>query len=99
MAVFEDSRYLHTKQYTRLGWDVPLLGLRERFIFNPEECSIYEWVEGDTLDGVSVNFYGNPALRWAILDANPKYKTEFEIKPGDILVIPNYEEVVELVNV
>ena len=99
MAVYENSRYLHTRQSTRLGWDSPTLEIRQRFTFNQENCSLHEWCEGDTLDGVAYRYYGISALRWAILDANPKYKTEFHIKYGDIILIPNYEEVVSLVNV
>lgn len=99
MAVFENSRYLHTRQLTRLGWNSPTLEIRSRFNFNQENCSNHEWCEGDTLDGVAVRYYGISALRWAILDANPRYRTEFDIKNGDIILIPDYEEVVSLVNV
>lgn len=99
MAVYENSRYLHTRQSTRLGWDLPILEKRERFSFNREDCTLHEWCEGDTLDGVAYRYYGICALRWAILDANPKYRTEFDIKNGDSILIPNYEEVVNLVNV
>ena len=99
MAVYENSRYLHTRQYTRLRWDSPTLEIRQRFSFNQENCSNYEWCEGDTLDGIAYRYYGVCALRWAILDANPKYRTEFDIKNGDVILIPDYEEVVSLVNV
>ena len=99
MAVYENSRYLHTRQSTRLGWDTPTLEMRSRFTFNQEDCINHEWCEGDTLDGVSYRYYGISALRWAILDANPKYRTEFDIKNGDVILIPDYEEVVSLVNV
>lgn len=99
MAVFENSRYLHTRQSTRLGWEKPTLEFRQRFNFNQENCSNHEWCDGDTLDGVAYRYYGISALRWAILDANPKYRTEFDIKNGDVILIPDYEEVVSLVNV
>ena len=99
MAVYENSRYLHTRVANKLGWDVPTLRIRERFTFNQEDCTSHEWCEGDTLDGVSYRYYGISALRWAILDANPRYRTEFDIKNGDVILIPNYEEVVSLVNV
>ena len=99
MAVFENSRYLHTRMFNRIGWDIPTFEIRRRFTFNPENCENYEWREGDTLDGVAYNFYESSALRWAILDANPQYKTEFDIKNGDIILIPDYEEVVNIVNV
>lgn len=99
MAVFENSRYLQTQMITRSGWEVPTLDVRERFVFNEDLYQIYEWVEGDTLDGVAYRFYNNTALRWAILDANPQYKTEFDIQNGDRINIPDYEEVVNYVNV
>jgi phage tail protein X len=99
MAVYENSRYLHTRQSNRLGWDTPTLEIRQRFTFNQEDCTMHEWCEGDTLDGVAFRYYGICALRWAILDANPKYRTEFDIKNGEVILIPDYEEVVSLVNV
>lgn len=99
MAVYENSRYLHTRQSTRLGWEVPTLEMRQRFTFNQENYIAHEWCEGDTLDGVAFRYYGISALRWALLDANPKYRTEFDINNGDIIFIPDYEEVVSLVNV
>ena len=99
MAVYENSRYLHTRQSTRLGFDSPTLEIRERFTFNQENCTMHEWCEGDTLDGVAYKYYGISAFRWAILDANPKYRTEFDIKNGDSILIPDYDEVVNLVNV
>ena len=73
MAVYENSRYLHTRLFNRLGWDTPTLEMRKRFTFNQENYSTHEWCEGDTL--------------------------EFDIKNGDIILIPDYEEVVSLVNV
>lgn len=99
MAVFDNSRYLRTSRFNRLGWDTPTLDVRERFTFNEALCKTYTWIEGDTLDGVAYKFYNNTALRWAILDANPQYRTEFDIDPGDTLLIPDYEEVVSIVNV
>ena len=99
MAVFDNSRYLYTRPVTRLGWDEPTLEIRQRFTFNQEKCTTHEWCEGDTLDGLAYRYYGICALRWAILDANPKYRTEFHIKNGDSILIPSYEEVVTLVNV
>ena len=75
------------------------LALRRRHTYNEARGTYYEWKEGDTLDGVSFRQYGETALRWAILDANPRYRTEFDIQNGDNIFIPDYNEVVELVNV
>lgn len=99
MSVYSNSRYLNTTMFTRLGYSSPTLRIRERATFNEEKCTVHEWCEGDTLDGLSYRYYDNTALRWAILDANPQYRTEFEIENGDHILIPDYEEVVKLVNV
>lgn len=99
MAVYDNSRYLRTPILSRRGWGVPTLGVRQRFTFNEDLCATYTWIEGDTLDGIAFKNYGKTALRWAILDANPQFRSEFDIKPGDVLLIPAYEEVVSIVNV
>lgn len=99
MAMYDNSRYLHTRMINRLGMDDYTFQIRKRYTFNIDKGTYYEWRMGDTLDGVSYNHYGETALRWAILDANPKYRTEFDIKNGDLIFIPDYDEVVELVNV
>ena len=99
MAIYDDSRYVQTSMFTRLGFDTPTLRNRERVKFREEDCELYQWSRGETLDGVAYNFYGNTRLRWAILAANPQYRTEFDIKSGDYILIPNYEEVVDFLNV
>ena len=63
-----------------------------------QRCQIHEWTIGDTLDGISYKYYGNSAFRWAILDANPNYRTEFDIQYGDLISIPSYDEVLQKVN-
>lgn len=98
MAVYDNSRYLNTTMFCRKGHETPTFRVRERYSFNENTCLIHEWCEGDTLDGVSYRYYEESALRWAILDANPQYRTEFDIKNGDQILIPSYEEVVSLVN-
>lgn len=98
MAVYENSRYLKTTMFTRIGQDSPTFRMRERFHFDENNCTLHEWCEGDTLDGVAFRYYEETSLRWAILDANPQYRTEFDINNGDHILIPNYEEVVSLVN-
>ena len=97
--MFENSRYLRTPIYNITGEDVPILKIRSRFTFDIQNASIHEWVEGDTLDGLAYRYYGISALRWAILDANPTYRSEFDINYGDKIFIPDYEEVVSIINV
>ena len=99
MAVYENSRYLTSDMYYNSDKGTDLLSIRPRATFIEDNYTFYEWCEGDTLDGIAYKFYGESALRWAILDANPEYRSEFNIEVGDMIAIPDYEEVVELINV
>lgn len=91
--LFKNSRYLSTTPYSHN--DTVVLTLRKRYRFNPDNFSFYTVIQGDTLDGIAYRLYGKAALWWAILDANPKYQSELEIKIGDVLKIPYYEDVVK----
>lgn len=100
MAVYENSRYILTDQYTRLDRNsVELLGLRERHEFNMNDATNYQFSAGDTIDGIAYEVYGDAALRWVIMDANPQYRTEFDIKVGDYIALPDVEEVYNIMGV
>lgn len=99
MAIYENSRYTTTRIYARGEEETPTLKTRVRVSFNEGNCSIHTWCAGDTLDGLSTQYYENPDFRWAILDANPNYRTEFEIKVGDLIYIPAFEDIIEAIDV
>lgn len=94
MAVFRDSRYTKTSAYMRQGGNL-ILSIRERCNFNQSKATFYTVVQGDTLDGIAYVHYGNAQFGWAIMDANPKYQSEIEINPGDVIIIPSFDEVVK----
>lgn len=98
MAVFDNSRYIKSPLYMRGDSETPTLKIRERFTFNTDNAVIHTWKSSDTLDGVAYKYYEIADLRWAILDANPQYRTEFDIKAGDNLYIPAFEEVVDIID-
>ena len=95
MAVFQGSRYVKTPAYRRNGESL-ILSIRERTRFRESDCRYYTVVQGDTLDGISYKMYSNSQLGWAILDANPLYMSEMDIKSGDIILIPPFEEVAKV---
>ncbi len=97
--IFDNSRYIRTAPVIREGSKTQSLRIRPRFSFNEDNATSYLWNVNDTLDGLATRFYYEPNLRWVILDANPQYRSEFDIKPGDVLLIPDYEEVVGIVDV
>lgn len=99
MAIFEDSRYIECDVYSRGNEEVPTLTLRNRHKFNLDNAITHVWKSSDTLDGLAYKYYEIADLRWAILDANPQYRTEFDILAGDVIYIPDFEEVVDIVDV
>ena len=94
MAVYKGSRYIKTPMYQR--GDSLVFGIRSRNHFNLSKATYYTVVQGDTIDGIAYKHYGNTQLWWAIMDANPQYQSEIEIKAGDILCIPPFEAVVKV---
>lgn len=94
MSVFQGSRYVLTPAYIRRG-ETLVLGIRERVHFSDSQCQYYTVVVGDTLDGIAYSYYGNAQLGWAIMDANPALQSETDIKAGDVIKIPPFNEVVK----
>lgn len=94
MAVYRNSRYTKTSAYIKSG-DTLTLESRQRTKISLKEATYYTVIQGDTIDGIAFNLYGNAQLYWVIMDCNPKYQSELEIKPGDVLVVPAFEEVVK----
>lgn len=92
--LFQGTRYTNTPAYIRDGGAL-IVDIREQAEFDLSNATYYTVVEGDTVDGIAYTHYGNAALWWAIMDANPQFQHEIEIKPGDLLAIPAYEEVLK----
>ena len=93
MALFQGSRYVKTPAYVRRG-ETLVFRIRNRVHFNDSSCKYYTVLRGDTLDGIAYKQYGNAKLWWAIMDANPTLQSELDLKAGDVLKIPSFEEVV-----
>lgn len=96
MAIFKNSRFLHVPAYIKDGKTL-MFGIREKIKFDPSKAVFYTVVEGDSIDGIAFKFYSSERLHWVILDANPQYKTELDIKVGDTLIIPSFNEVVKAI--
>lgn len=91
--IYEGSRYVNTSMYDRRG--TLTFNVRNRMSFGKKNCVVHVYCEADRLDNLAVKYYGNPQLYWVILDANPQYRCELDIKKGDQLIIPSFEEVRE----
>lgn len=97
MTVHKSSRY--NGSYLMLDTDIEggltyIAPLRDN-IFKPElEDTTIIFKEGMRVDLLAHEYYGDYNLDWVIMDCNPKYNSPFEIKVGDLLVIPQTERVI-----
>lgn len=53
------------------------------------------WEIHDRIDNVAYEEYEDSGFWWAIMDANPKYLTPYDIQVGDTIIIPPYEAIRE----
>lgn len=91
--IYDGSRYIPVSPFIKNG--TVILEPRDKVKFNNDNATYYTVIEGDTIDGIAYRLYGNAQLYWAIMDSNPQYLSEMEIKPGDSLLIPPLTEVVK----
>ena len=92
--ITKSSGYIKTPVYSRSG-ETYIFGIRDRFKFDKEAGSYYTVSQGDTLDGIAFRFYGNARFTWVLLDAN-LMQSELDLNVGDVLFIPNFEEVAKI---
>lgn len=97
MAIFEGSRYstYSTQRYFALN-TAYTVDIRERVIFDKTNAKQYVWIQGDTIDGLAYKLYDNASYWWAIMDMNEQYTSPEQIHIGDILYIPNIEDIVSV---
>lgn len=89
--IFTNSRYTKTPVYEYEG----NLVFRKRKRFNFTKFTYHRFIQGDRLDSLAHKYYGDSQLWWVFLDANPQYRAEIDIKYGDIIKVPTYEEVMK----
>lgn len=99
MAVFKDSRfkgsYIFLDDNKRESEKITYLSpFRENIVYPEIEDTNIVFEQGMRVDILAKKYYGSEQLEWVIMDANPKYLSPFDIKPGEVLVIPNAERVI-----
>ena len=95
--IYKDSRYENEYQFyddEREGAEFVDPIRLPKFEANVQEDFLVTYESWMRLDLLAYEYYGNPSLMWAILDANPTYSTMLDIQEGDTLVIPHPEKVV-----
>lgn len=89
--IFEGSRYKYTNVYDNNGKRT--FENRTRLNFSLDDCYSYSFKSTDRLDILAYEYYGDAQLWWVIMDANPSYDFEFDIKAGDTILIPTKKAV------
>ena len=91
--IYQHSRYSKTPLFNRDGNII--FRQRRRFVFGMSGSQRHRFKESDRLYNLAREYYGDSQLWWVLLDANPQYRTEMDIKSGDVLAVPSYEEVMK----
>lgn len=78
------SRYKETGTYIVNNTKI----LQRREMETYKDFYKYIVIEGDTLYNIAYKCYGSETYWWRILEANPRYNTPLDIKPGDMIYIP-----------
>lgn len=96
--IFKYSRYTPTPVAIDEG--VTTFEKRKIPVFDKKRCKKHTVVQGETLDLLAHNYYDNPKLWWAILDANIREVKDYFncITPGTTLYIPPVEDIMEVLN-
>jgi phage tail protein X len=99
--LFYGTRYSKTSAYLAFlesnNLPVVILGYREEMKCNKDELTYYQFRQGDRLDKIAYKFYGEANYATFILDANPKYQSELDIVPGDVIAIPSFMDIMEVI--
>lgn len=97
--IFKNSRYANgLNVYLDEDKDITFLDFPTTFIPSELRDHVYQFKAGDDIGILANRLYGSHELKWLILYANPNFNTEFDIKAGDIVVLPNPEGVSKYVD-
>lgn len=95
--LFANSRYRTTPVTYSSKKQSLFFRTRRKGVFNKNEMIKHTIVQGDNLPVLAKKYYDNASYYWVIMDANAgKIQSEFDLKLGDIIDIPSYEQVVRL---
>ena len=96
MSVYDLSRFIKT-EVDLFNYPSLIMRIRNSSEYSRSGSTTYMFKRGDNIRLLAHKFYGAHEVWWAILDANPQYQSELEIKIGDILKIPSMREVASYV--
>lgn len=94
--IYVGSRYKDCKAEYDSETERVTFAIRTPYNFDKRNCIVHLMVEGETLEQLAYKNYGDSQLWWVIMEANSKYNFEFEIQPGDTILIPTKQEVVRI---
>ena len=99
MAIYQGSRYINTFVYEEEYPDRSVVAFEIRRLkpINYSDASQHTWRQGDRLTTLALRYYGDARHWWFLLEANPRYMEEHEIKIGDILAVPAESELLKIV--
>ena len=77
---------LSSRYTTTIAEDGQVVSVRKPI--SPTTYTVYTVRDGDTLDLLATNMYGDPTLYWRIADMNPHIAFPDLLQVGDVLRLP-----------
>ncbi len=96
--IFRGSRYTNTPVYQVKKGDRPVFDMRGYFEFKKSSLMFHEWRRSDTFSAIAAKYYNSATLWWVFLEANPHLASEMSLKPGDRIIVPPINEILNYVN-
>jgi hypothetical protein len=95
MAIYKNSRYEDTYLFRDDADENKTFidPIRVPKYAPTKEDFMVEIREGDRLDIIAKDLYGDEQLEWVLMDANPQYTSPLDVQAGDFINIPNPERV------
>ena len=100
MTIYRGSRYSKSTGYTTPTEDggvTVILHNRDEIKVSSKDIQHYRVRQGQRLDQISYEIFGEVQYKDAILDANPQYPSELLIKSGDIINIPSLDSLLGVI--
>jgi hypothetical protein len=96
MAVFKGSRFDGSTTYNDSQNRIVYLDVIRLPKFTADKDDlVIDVQQGQRLDMIAFELYGDSQLEWVLMDANPQYLTPLDVQPGDRINAPLPEKVIK----
>lgn len=95
MAVYAGSRYANSDTYLDVENGIVFIDPLRLPEYEAEQDDMEILItEGQRLDILAYELYGDAQLEWVLMDANPQLTSPLDLKAGDVITAPDPDRVI-----